>query len=162
MNNFEKICKELENKKCNENCEFHKECKKNKYLCAKNRVKQFVAGNKETLLLLKSETQGSSFEEFCSMIMSLISFLLSVISIYITISTPMSKSDCDISIFCKIIGISAIILSAIGIIFLFKFKSVYTWRKYIITAVEEIEKDMKKKTGKKKLNIKKINRSMAG
>lgn len=155
MNNFEKICKELGNKKCNENCEFYKKCKKNKYLCAKNEVKQFVAGNKEKLLLLKSETQGGKFEEFCSMIMSLISFLLSVISIYITISTPMSKSDCDISTFCKIICISAIILSIIGIILLLKFKSVYTWRKYIITAVEEIEKDMKKKNRKEKTKHKK-------
>lgn len=144
MNDFEKMCKQLKSNDCNE-C--NKKCdeKSKKYLCAKNEVDKFVAEDKNKLLSIKSEAQGGSFTDFCSIMISVISFLMSLVSTYISLSTLKSNPGSNLSILCKVIGISAMILALFGFSRILKFNAVYTWRKYILVAIEESEKEMKKK-----------------
>lgn len=157
LNDFEKICKKLEKnkKKVLRN--------QNRYVYAKFEVKKFVGKDADKLMLLKSEAQGESFSDYISIVVSFTALVISDISAMISAqsNSVFSITGCIIRKIASedynIIGLieqgndilSTIASWSITVIFLFtcaiyiKLQYVFSWRKYILTAVEELEKQFK-------------------
>lgn len=158
MNDFEKMCKKLEkNKK-------KSLYNQNRYTYAKSEVKKFVGKDADKLMLIKSEAQGGNFSEYTSVIMSFTALAISVVNTLFVMQP--ADSFCLSGKIYQNIGAdgyeiieasveqmgnieNAIIAAFIAIIFFVvgalckKFINVYMWRKYILTAVEELEKQFK-------------------
>lgn len=150
LNDFEKMCMDLDNKKCSSNC------KRNKYVCAKSEVSCYVSGNKNKLLSLKSEAQGGDFIGFSSLVLSTTAVLLSMCAIIfsLTCSPPYNITgkilDGELMIDANPAQDYSVVVPVFFILFIFcimwhplkKMMAVYAWRKYILVAVEEEEKEM--------------------
>lgn len=145
MNNLGKICKVLDKgeRECRNYC-----CLGDNYLCAKFMVNQYISKDmgykdKNRLLLLKSECRDGTFVESYSLLISMISMAICAFTLLFTIVEKLSKNDysaiwgygCFLSF---ILFIYCIIL----IKSLVKSKAVRKWRPYILTVIEEIEKEL--------------------
>lgn len=136
MNDFEILCKRLENGKkyCFKQC-----YETNNYLCAKNAVLHYIGQNdKSKLLQLKAEAQEGLFREYFALLISFLSMFASTVTLFVTIKV--------INDF--IIGLLVIVLLILLIYtgwFIRKFSCVNKWRGYIKVAIDEIEKELGRK-----------------
>lgn len=124
MNDFEKICKRLnDSKKCG--CFL---CDaENEYICANNAVKAYVGEDKNKLYKLKGEAMVSNFGEYAAIILAALSVTLSVINTFITCT--------------KIMMVIAAGTSIYAFVQILKFGFVNKWKGYIQVAVEQLEKE---------------------
>lgn len=150
LNDFEKMCKELDKQKC---CM----CRRNKFVCAKRKVMQYVGKDRNKLMSLKSEALGGGFIEFTSFALSVAGYAVSIMALILSICES-KKYDIKGSVTSNSImatAVSALDVSAIGHVIIvvalaifvfalvFKFGYVYKWRYFIITAIEELDEVIK-------------------
>lgn len=101
MNDFERICKDLEKRKkaCGNHC-----CLGNNYLCARYMVNQYILNgfnnkDKNRLLLLKSEYKESFCENSYSLLVSIVSMAICTLTLLFTIIEKLLEND-NLGIFC--------------------------------------------------------------
>lgn len=125
-NAFEKMCNDLnEIKPCG--CSM---CiASNEYLCAYNAVKEYVGKDKNKLLKLKAETREGDYNKFIMTMVAILSFYLG--------SDILVKNS---EVMKLIFGIVLLVLLACVMIGIYQYRGCYKWRKYILVAIEEIEK----------------------
>lgn len=142
MNDFEKICKRLnDSKKCG--CFL---CDaENEYICADNAVKTYVGEDKNKLYKLKGEAMVSNFGEYAAIILAALSVTLSVINTISTCTIQLIENDNTgnklIIIFSVIMMVIAAGVSIYAFIRILKFGFVNKWKGYIQVAVEQLEKE---------------------
>ena len=155
LNDFEKMCIKLEKGKT---------CEQNKYTYAKSEVENFIEKDVDKLMLIKSEAQGGSFSEYVSILVSFVALALSVINIIFMV-TPADSFYLSGKIYQNVgadgyekiealigqggnidnivIGVLVAIILLLVCVLCLKFIYAYKWRKYVLTAVEELEKQFK-------------------
>lgn len=134
LNDFERMCKGLYKKKCNPMCQ-------SDYMCAKISVNKYVGDDRTKLLSLKSEAKKGDFIEFSTIILSILAVALSFFSIIIQIFGQGNDKLCCLTLVAFLAGGLIILV----IITMYRFLGVYKWRSYILTAIEELEKEKFKK-----------------
>lgn len=145
MGDLEEICKALDKGKtgCGNHC-----CRKDHYLCAKYVVNQYISKgisykDKNRLLLLKSECRKGSFAESTSLLVSIISMAICALTLLLSIvEIILGNDNLGSSVLSYVILLILIIYCIMLIIPLNKSKPVRKWKPYILTAIEEIEKEI--------------------
>lgn len=143
MNDFERICKLLEDNKTVAHCGG------NRYIYTKTEVKKFVGKDIDKLLLLKSEAQGGNFIEYSSLILSMTAMTISIVSVLasllFSVYSESISSTINVMYFliCVIIVVLTLVLYVKTSNALKKYMYIYRWRKYVLVAVEELEKQFK-------------------
>lgn len=137
MNDFEILCKRLENGKkyCFKQC-----YETNNYLCAKNAVLHYInQDDKNKLLQIKAEAQEGVFREYISILISLLSMFFAAVAFIISIN-----AECDLAkkIVLEILFLMVVLLMIYVLWFTKKFACVNKWRGYVRVAIDEIEKEL--------------------
>lgn len=139
MNDFENMCKELDCKKTGRGSHCYSS---NNYLYVKSIVNNYISGgsgykDKTQLLHLKSECRNNFLEESTSLLVSTISTAICALSLLLSILTDYDAVVVKLFILFILIIYCLMLLSSFS-----KVKLVRKWRPYILTAVEEIEKEL--------------------
>ena len=147
MNDFEKMCKELNRKMCSNNS-----CTGDKYMCALFAVRKYIAdGDKwNRLYSLKAQGKSISPNEQMSTLITIASIGISVCTLCFTI---ISDS------FYKILILIIVLLIVMLVSHFFAYtKDIRECKDYIMTAIEKIEGEMKEKQRKNDCNKSKNSR----
>lgn len=139
MNDFENMCKELNCEKTGGGSHCYSS---NNYLYVKSIVNNYISGgsgykDKTQLLHLKSECRNNSFEESTSLLVSTVSMAICILSLLLNI-----LMDCDLIVLKVFILLILIIYCLILLSSFSKVKLFRKWQPYILTAIEEIEKEL--------------------
>lgn len=140
MNDFEKMCRNLEKcKMCG--CV---PCVKNEYVCAKRSVKNYICDDWNKLLKLKSEVLMSKYESNLSNMMAIYAILIAVISFIANIVGYLHFDEIESGIYIMIMLLLATVALVIILIFMKRYVYVPRWKGYIQVAIEEMEKELKR------------------
>ncbi len=140
MNDFEKMCKQLNN---NKKCRCNACVIDNEYVCAYVALKKYVSNDRKKLLKIKGEANTSDYWVFVSVMTTCFSLFVSILTLFFTI-------------FSRIVVMPSVIVDTYGYILLFsiiifmlylikvvrKYHGVSKWKGYIQIAIEEFEKEM--------------------
>ena len=138
MNDFEKMCKELESRKrCNNQiCTDN-----NEYICAKRTVYRYANGERNRVLKIKAEARSGDWWVFTTT-------LLSVFAVFVSMTTLLYTVVCEREGYAVDVGYGMIIILAVLFVFIYlciminKYHSVSKWREYILVATEELEEEI--------------------
>ena len=131
FNEFETICKNLN--------ECKRGCRENLYVCAEEAISEYVGTDRKKLLQIKAQAEGGDFYSYSSLLVANTALLISFVNAIFVFP--------DIGVFDNIIGLLKILMLGICTLYMFfrilKFKDVLKWRKYILVAISEIEREWK-------------------
>ena len=140
MNDFEKICKNLnERKTCNNHM-----CKvTNEYICAKRAVEMYVNGDKNRLSKLKGEMIVSDWWEFVSNLLSIISMVVAVLTLLYTVVCQATAIDKKIIVIYGYILLTSVIFF-LSILYrkMKKYQGVAKWKGYVQVAIENLDEEL--------------------
>ena len=142
MNDLEKMCKSLVKGKTG--CGNYR-CPGDNYMCAKYVVKQYIFKgdnriDKNRLLLLKSECREDHFLGSYSSLVSTISMAICALTLlYSIVASLKDEAIFDYSLLLIFILVFFYILLFVSIK---KDKLMVKWKSYILTAIEELEKEV--------------------
>lgn len=153
-NDFERMCIELENRKCYM-------CQRNNYICAKSKVKQYIGTDTNKLKSLKSEALASDFMQFSGFVFSVLALFISTTSMLLsatsgkivkftgTIIDEMITATIDTGhdIQNSVIVALTMFLIAYILRMLKPTVATYKWRNYILIVIEELEEETRKNGG---------------
>ena len=130
LNEFEIMCKKLDTCK--------KGCINNKYICAEKAVQEYVNGDKKKLLQLKAQAEAGDFYSYSA-------FVIAVAALIVTCVDTMLDVPNITSVFLEslLVGTKILLIVCPTVYMLCnlqKYVEVLRWRKYILVAIEEVEK----------------------
>nr|DAO44256.1 MAG TPA: hypothetical protein [Caudoviricetes sp.] len=131
-NDFEKMCDEIAE------CEKRQKCKFNPMICAQAYVKKYVGENETRELQLKAEANNIKHSDF---MVNVVTITGVGVTIFSAIVSTIKDAKSDLAVF---ILVSIFILMINMLVSIIKFKNIGTWQKYILIAIEEIEKERQK------------------
>jgi len=137
MNDFEKMCKELESRKrCNNQiCTDN-----NEYICAKRAVYRYANGERNRVLKIKAEARSGDWWVYVMTLLSIFAVFVSILALLYAVVCESEGYSVDVR-YRKII-ILAVLFVYIYLCFMInKFHSVSRWQEYILVAIEELEKE---------------------
>lgn len=143
MNDFEKMCKNLQYaKRCG--CSM---CKSdNEYVCAMSAVKNYVREDKKKLLKLKAEEEQGDYNSYISLMISMSSLFVCTINFVFFIMVEVCRED---DLFLTLYGFALLLFLMGGcmafLIFQKKYRAVGKWRGYIKVAIQELEPELEEK-----------------
>lgn len=130
-NDFEQMCDRIDNCRCG--------CKNNVYKCAEKAVRDYVKNDREKMLQLKAQAEGGNFYDYSAMILAMSALVLTAIDNMM--SYPGDGSGVIGLLYCTFKIVIVVGWALFSLHKIIKYKNVLKWRKYILIAIDETEKE---------------------